>query len=760
LIIEFFNFCIFEMLNLIKLLEKLNNNYILFNSFYIRVPLFTFFEYEKWLKKEIVSTNDFKKLLKNKAFKEALFLASPELMIQLDKFEKGTLKDKNKIERLKYSILKYFTRSTTRCTPFGLFASCALGSFGSETNIMVSSDKKRFTKFDTTFLTQLFQELLKHNCIKENVLFYPNTSIYNIGDHYRYIEYNIKNKKRSYTIEGVKFSKYLAKILDNAKGGTTILSLISLLVDNEITRSEAKDYINKLIDSQILVSELEINVTGKDYFTFLLHRIQKIPKAVSLYNQLKQLQDGLLTIDSNDVNNLTNYEPIIAKAKTLVSELDTKYLFQTDSFYNLKNNSLNKNIQTQLNKALILFNKITIPFTNENLETFKRKFLNRFGESELPLNLLLDTETGIGYGNQRDEGGSLLSNLITPITKKRYERNIWTDADNILQQKLVEATKKNACQINLTFEDFKSLPLNWNNLPDTFSSIIEVYKTNNQEQVFIKNVGGSSAVNLLGRFSNGDKNLTDHINAIITTEEKINNNKILAEIIHLPEARTGNILQRTNFRTYEIVYLGKSNTATKYQIPLEDILVSVKNNRVVLRSKRFNKEILPRLGNAHNFTTNPLPIYQFLCELQTQNKRSSIGFSWNPILEKHSFLPRVVFENCIFSKARWKIKINNFKKLFEKQQILLEIKIWQQKLMIPDYVELVDGDNKLLICLTNLTSVKMLLSTVKNRNEFVLEEFLFSNDEYVKDDNNHSFCNQVIVSFYNNQKLKKKQYEK
>ena len=80
--------------------------------------------------------------------------------------------------------------------------------------------------------------------------------------------------------------------------------------------------------------------------------------------------------------------------------------------------------------------------------------------------------------------------------------------------------------------------------------------------------------------------------------------------------------------------------------------------------------------------------------------------------------------------------------------------------MLPDFVELVDGDNRLLISLTNKTSIEMLLHTVKNRKLFVLEEFLFTDNEIVKNKNGDSFCNQFVISFYNDHKLKAVRNEK
>jgi hypothetical protein len=637
-----------------------------------------------------------------------------------------------------------------------LFASCNVGAFGLETNIQLHNNKEynRRTRFDTTFLNQLFQELLKNKSIKENVLFYPNTSIYKVGTHYRYVEYSIENKRRNYVLAGFQHSEYLEEVLDKAKKGCTVNELSFILIDDEITEAEALDFIDVLIDHQILVSELEITVTGDDYFKNLVERIQQIPEASEIYKQLCYLQKQLTQLDTKIGNKIAVYQPLINKAKAIVPQLDEKYLFQTDAFSSFKNNTLNSTIKRQLNKAFVLFNKMTLPSANGNLEQFKINFLKRFEQSEVSLNLVLDIETGIGYGAKKADTNDLLDALSLFGTKERYERIIWTEVDTILQTKLIEALDKKEDSICLMEDDFKALPVTSEDLPDTFSAIIEVYKGEDNEQIFINNIAGASATYLLGRFAYGDQKLLNHIEEIVAIEKTIHKDTILAEIVHLPEARTGNILQRPAFRDFEIPYLGKSSVVSENQIPLEDILVSVKNDTIILRSKKLDKEILPRLGNAHNYSGNPLPMYQFLCDIQTQNKRASIGFSWNAILKRQPFLPRVVFGNMIFSKARWKINVKTFKEIFKNEALLLAIKKWQKEKRIPDYIELVAGDHKLFINLNNEFSIKMLFDTVKNSKEFLLEEFLFTNDEIVKNHEGNSFCNQFVVSFYNEEKLK------
>jgi hypothetical protein len=211
-------------------------------------------------------------------------------------------------------------------------------------------------------------------------------------------------------------------------------------------------------------------------------------------------------------------------------------------------------------------------------------------------------------------------------------------------------------------------------------------------------------------------------------------------------------LLRPQLRKYEIPYLAKASVSKEKQIPLDDLYISVKQGKkIVLRSKSLNKEIVPRLSTAHNYSNNALPIYQFLCDLQTQDLRGGVGFNWGSLANEFSFLPRVKYKNIILSKATWNIKkedIDDLIKLKNNKEIEDKAKAWKENLKLPDYVLLADGDNELLLNLNNLLSIKTLLSLVKKRSGFQLKEFLFNPEKALVKRGDEGFTNQVIFSFY------------
>ncbi|GAB1856825.1 hypothetical protein MHTCC0001_16610 [Flavobacteriaceae bacterium MHTCC 0001] len=685
---------------------------------------------------------------------EAIYLASPELHLQLKKWFEGKVTNLKKKEKLKEALLKYIIRLSTRCTPFGLFASCTTGHFSHKERIELDKFNayKRLTRFDMTFIMKLSKILVKDEILKDQLKYFSNSSLYKVGGHYRYAEYFMIDGRRQYILQGIRCSKPIEQVIESTKNGKSILDLIKILVDDEISKEEAKLFINNLIENQVLVSELDMTLTGRDNLDQLITAVRTKSDVMHLNEMLCNFKKNLLEIDLKFGNSYSVYENLQKELKLIDNSVEAKHLFQTDLFATTQQNNLNNNVSQTVRKAMSLLNRMSLPYENKALTAFKRAFVDRYEDMEMPLNVVLDGEVGIGY-NQRTSANDVLLEGLQFSPEPNYSRLVeWTNVDSILQKKLITALRKKEDTIYLDDDDFNDIAEKWDDLPDTMSSLIEIVTLGGKKYIVIDSIEGSSAANLLGRFGYGDDKLKNHLNEIVNVETKIKKDFVLAEIIHLPQERVGNILKRPVERQYEIPYLAKSVLPVDRQIKIEDIFVSVNNNRIFLRCSRLNKYIEPRLTNAHNFPNDALPIYHFLCDLQSQNIRPYLSFSWNSILQEQTYLPRVMYKDCILSKARWLIYTDNFRELFAKGINFDIIQDWRTKNGLPVCLELIEGDNTLLINFKNLDSVKMLFNTVKNRTSFLLREFLFTEDGVVQFKGS-TFCNQFIVSCYNQEKL-------
>jgi thiopeptide-type bacteriocin biosynthesis protein len=734
-----------------------------FDKFILRTPALPFSNIT------FNSIDELKCVLDNSLVLEAIYLASPNLYSECIKWLNNEPMTEAEIEKLVNSILRYYSRMTTRSTPFGLFAGCTTGEFGNENKIILSKKFNKELRLDMMYLTALSDYISNLNFLKEDVLFFPNSSIYAVSDKLRYVEYVNTGKRRVHKIVSISRTKIIEALLIKAENGAKIQNLANVLIDFDVSIDEALDFINEIITSQLLVSEFQPSVTGNDFLQQIISTIEGVQKRkISecentnyLRLQLIELKNKLEEINSNHQFDKIKYDEIIEHVKLFNIQFDEKYLFQVDLIKHSISSHINKNVQNIISDAINVLLKLQPPSFSGNLANFKTEFIKKYEGREVPLLKALDYESGIGY---LQYGSKDYAPLIDDILffKENASINLnWNKIEDFLLKKYISAIKNNEFQVEIfdwELKGFNQTDLNLNDTSSVMTSFCHDHNLN--EFIQIISIGGSSALNLLARFCYADKEIAKLCDEIVEFETKKNEKIIYAEIIHLPEARVGNILLRPTFREYEINYLAKASVNNDYKINLKDLFISVVNNTVYLRSKKLNKWIIPKLSSAHNYSYNSLPIYHFLCELQHQHQLPSLYFNWGNLRSKYDFLPRVVYKNIIFSLAQWNFDKSDYQVLINnvKDKNILEIvKKWSQKNNLPPLILLCEGDNELFVNLNNILSTRMFINLIKTRNEIVLKEFLFSKENAIVKDEAGSYINQIIFSLKsnaNNQYLK------
>jgi len=737
----------------------MNVPYKYFEEFTLRTPYFPF-EFLEKLYESSVSIDKLKKIYKIPEVQEAVFLASPNLSNKMNQWLQGELDDKKKEKKLHYSLFKYIVRMSSRATPFGLFSGVSTGELSYKSEIMLSNTSciKRHTRLDMNFLCLLTSNLTKKENVKRKIKFFPNSSIYLSGNQIRYIEYRYKISKRSYHLVEVKGTEYLNKILDMAQDGELYCNLAKSLTNSEVTMKESEEFIDKLISSQLLVGELEPVVTGEGYLDRVISILSK-NKTTNILPDLISIRNKLNNLDKSKIGTgISEYSRIKEKLKVFKIEYNEKYLFQCDMRKSLKKKILKYDVLEDISKGVKFLKTITKKYSNLDLEKFKENFINRYEHQEMPIVKVLDTETGIGYGTNNNNSGDvspLLEGVSTLRTFSDHEFK-WNRIDSILLKKYLSAIKNSEYSVKFSDKDIKGLNVDWDDFPDTFSVMTSIFNSENKDtKIYLKSAGGSSGVNLLGRFCQVDEGINEIAKKLIKKEEELKPDKLFAEIVHLPESRTGNILFRPSLREFEIPYLAQSTVSAKNRIDINDLMVSVKGNHITLRSLKMNKEILPRLGTAHNYSFNALPIYKFLCDLQTQNLSSSLSFSWGPISNEYEFLPRVEYENLILFPATWNLEVKEFLYIYENNEsesLMSSIDIWRKDKGLPRLLLLADGDNKLLFNFNDLFNINTFHSLVKRRKVIKFEEFLFEEFESIVSGVGGKYINEFIFSFYKEEK--------
>lgn len=690
-------------------------------------------------------------LLSHPLFMEALYLASPVLYEECLKMSRGEISSPRELRKIRHSLVKYYTRMFSRCTPFGLFSGCSIARWDRNSRLVIdSSEFERHTRLDMHYLCALAQFLAGSQGVMEHLMFTRNSTLYQIGNEIRYIEYFYKEGKRTHKISAIVRTEYVDRIVDMAKGFHSMHAYAESLVDEDISLEDAMEFVRGLIDAQVLVSELEPAITGPEFAQQIISSLEKrvqdagdtIPVILKF---LRGVQKGLKSLDDHKVNDPQQYGTIKEMLQALRVPYDESKLFQCDLNTRMLKSAVSERYQSQLLKALEVLHRLS-PGPEQRMDAFIQKFQQRYEDREMPLLEVLDAETGLVY---KDNTGVELSPLLNemvfpkPPVPTSYQ---WGKLEEFWKKKLAQAEKENAAAIQITDEDLKEFESDPRNFPPSLSLMFRVLDQE-KELLYLESAGGSSAANLLGRFAHGNADIHALVNQITEAEQAREKEVILAEIVHLPESRMGNIMLHPAFRKYEIPYLAKSSLAEEFQIPVTDLMVSVQQGRVVLRSKRLNKEIVPRLSSAHNYTIQPLPVYHFLCDLQMQGLAGGFQFSWGDLAWQYQYLPRVQYGQTILHAATWQLRSSDWKMLTDAgtEELPLALKSFQQQWKMPDRIVIADGDNELLIDLSNPLLVNLFLEQLKSRQGVQLKEYLFTGDTGVHDSSGQPYANQLVA---------------
>lgn len=716
-------------------------------DFYLlRSPKLSLVKIEEFLKMrdQHLLERFFKSLYGQEFMKQALFLSSESLFIEVEKWLSG---ENTLSKKLTKTLYKYTVRLGSRCTPYGHFAGIRMGEILETQNnaIDIKRNRQDIVQYrpDMQFLVRMIEHMSKDPHIKNQLTYSLNSTFYRQGKHYKFYQQIPNAETNIHYLSQTPATPIIDYIITEKQDSKTYNDWVSLIQSKGANKDQAIKFVESLIESQIFVSEMHCQLTAENNFNEILKTMEAVD---TKYIYLPTL---------NKLNNLlkSNY-PVIERQRRIEAVIDqkipetkTKNLLQGDLLLGIETNTIPKNtikrIVSQLEDLISLTNTIYA----KELEQFKKNFINRYEGQMVKLLEVLDPDTGVGYGSNpvaySSQDGLLKGINPQPVQQKQTFNNPLEDL--VYTRYHLNCAKQDNREVRLQKSDLQNLITTINKN----TSIASLYaignlllEDNTTNPVFcLQAYGGTSAGNLITRFGYLDKQLQTKLEKLGALEQESYPEAIVAEIIHLPESRTGNILQRPNIRKAEIVLMARANTEV-IPIYLNELYLFVQKNRIVLWSKKLGREIIPKLTSAHNFQ-NGINLYRFLADLQFQDQPMSVKWEWVK-LAKLPFLPRIRYKNIILSRARWNIsKLENAPNCYKEKRKRLTV--LKNIFNLPNQVVLVEGDNELLLDLSNPIAVDIFFEKV-SKHDITLNEFIFS--EYqspVKDDEGNYYSNEVII---------------
>jgi thiopeptide-type bacteriocin biosynthesis protein len=748
--------------------------------FALRTPLLPFTDYLRWAENlrapaavddgtEALATalkqdkerlrSAMRELVRRAEIREAIYLASPTLDEGIEHWLRNPESERGRGVEL--VLVRYFQRMTHRCTPFGLFAGHSFGRFGIDTKLALRPLQfdRRNTRFDHSYLDRIAGYFAKSATLRNTFSYRPNDSMYQATGRLRYTEFVIgENGYRTYKLVAVTETPHLLATLECARFGAKIELLAGRLVEVEgVSLEEAEAFIHELIDSQILTPDFGPRITGPDSIEELTGQLQALPETSAAGSLLHDAAVRLREIDQAGIGQPPErYRQLGRDLDALPVPVDLSKLVQVDLFRPATDFHVGRNVVEEIEHCTSLLRRITPRTERSSLDAFRDAFRARHEGRWVPLMEVLDPETGIGFpvgGGSPAEDAPLLDNFIWGSAGNE-ENSGWSSREILLFKRVQRIISEGSREWRLDEEDVNALDESAMSavLPDSaavtttlIASSEEAVRRGDFQLLLRGGCYGPPGVRLLGRFCHGDAELHEHAREHARTEERYQPNVVFAELVHLPQGRSGNVLMRPVLRDHEVVFLGRSGIDTDRQIRVSDLMVSVVDDRVVLYSMRLGKEVVPTLSSAMSFS-GIIGFGLFVGALLGQHTQNWMGWDWGK-LRYERFLPRVTYGRMVLARAQWTADAKELRPLFECEGVerFRRIQAWRKERGLPRFSLLVDADNELLVDLDNALSIETFCDLARKRRSIVLAENLPDEEELAVQGPEGRYTNELVI---------------
>ena len=242
------------------------------------------------------------------------------------------------------------------------------------------------------------------------------------------------------------------------------------------------------------------------------------------------------------------------------------------------------------------------------------------------------------------------------------------------------------------------------------------------------NLGAQAAGRNLGRFADllGDRS-RDLLAAAARAECAHNPADLHAELVYLPTtARATNVAVRPVARGYEVAVGTMSGADDEHTISVAELLVGLRDSEFYVRCPRLRGDL--RVHAGHMLNPNMAPeVCRFLADVALGPRALLAPFSWGPVADL-PFLPRVEAEDLILAPAQWRIDATTPGSILDPDSPMFpeQLARWRSSWMVPRYVYLTQGDNRLLLDLERPTQIGHLRDELGSKRDrpVILQEAL------------------------------------
>lgn len=666
---------------------------------------------------------------------DGLVLSSPDLADAVARWRLDpTTKGARSAER---SLVRYVTRVASRPDLFGLAGAYSVGRFGEQAALELppASELGIRARVDSGLLREVVRRAANEAATDLETMVKCNSGTYRAGGRLRVAAR--KAGSTEHRLVAVRPTPTIDLALASAREGISIGDLVGSLEAEGVDASHALEVIRRLVASELLVVVADVTVTGPEPAAQAREALASLPRSEVYAEAVRRAVAALsrsprIGRDAIDAVSEALAPTGVAVNRRRCISVDARRPGVI---------RLPETVLHEMRRSIELLAKISPP-TSGALESFKESFERRFATRHVPLLEALDPDCGIRLSSGLDAPPE--SAPAGPASRRRTLM--------MLIERLRSAPR---AAVELTDADIAGLSADRPAvLPAAFAMLTSIVARDAAAiergafELVEPTINGPSGARLLGRLCQGDPELTDLVCEHLEREAALNPDVVLAEMSVAPETEVGlNITQRPLLRDWEIDYGGRSGAPAGGRLTAADLMVSVEDGQVVLRSLTLDRPIVPCSTTAMNPLWLSLPAARFMLSIGHQRVAGNLGWSWDEFADAPS-LPRVTRGNVILALRRWNVAAAELREVRTGGDApgFRRLQKWRLERDLPRVVAFDHPKSRMIVDLGNALSVDAFLAASRDFDLVRLVEVAALDCSPVRGPDGH-YAHELVVPF-------------
>lgn len=632
--------------------------------------------------------------------RRALSIGSPTLLDALDRTAPG----EEYAETLKSKLRRFLVRMSTRPTPYGTFAGTALSGWGERTDLLLDGTTRTRTRPDMDWLVRYVLALDKQPSVRAELRWIANSVVW--------VHYDRAIKGASGV--SIAATPVVRKALDFALTPIPYNELVERLMAS--TSSATIDKVEHLLDQMwelgFLRTDLMPPVTAEDPVGWVRERVAHVTGGKALCVQLDALVRTVAACDTVAVSETPKALKRAIAHLEMLGQTEITMPLQVDMAFGLSGKKIASLVAAEAARTAELLFELGPKRGNASiLGGYRQAFLARYGaDREVPLPELLHPEWGLGPLERHSGGkgdwahtGRRAETLQYLASRAIREGQTVVDLDEALRDKLRNQTLSE-----------KHLPASIDLNLFVLARSRAAIDSGDFQLLVGANVGATAAGSNLGRFAallGSPARIALECSA--RREEEHDAGTVVAELAFMPSRyRSANVTVRPAVRRYEITHGVSAGVDAGHVIPLNQLVVGLRNGRFYVRWPAGGMDVRVASGHMLNISQSPEE-YQFLTHICQDGMMQLSWFDWGPA-NGFTFLPRVQSGRSILSCAQWRLDLSGRHEapINQAKPFAEWLARWRARWLVPRYVYLSWTDNRLLYDLDDPAQVEDLRGEV------------------------------------------------